>query len=52
MLEKPNLPEEKVVVCLGKSYGIATAALNFLPIGNVLARGSIGFGRMSRGIIF
>jgi spectinomycin phosphotransferase len=34
MLEKPDIPDDTLIACLGKSYGITTAALDFLPIGN------------------
>ena len=34
MLEKPNLADEKIIASLQEAYGIDTAALEFLPIGN------------------
>jgi spectinomycin phosphotransferase len=33
MLEKPNLPDEKIADCLRASYALAVAAIAFLPIG-------------------
>ncbi|MCX6047854.1 MAG: phosphotransferase [Chloroflexi bacterium] len=33
MLEKPNLPFEKIIACLRESYGIPVIDLDFLPIG-------------------
>lgn len=34
MLEKPNLPDDKIVACLNDHYGLLVTALEFLPIGN------------------
>jgi len=34
MLEKSNLPEEKIIVALHTDYGITVTKLDFLPIGN------------------
>lgn len=33
MLEKPDLPNEKIAVCLRDSYGLAAAEITFLPLG-------------------
>lgn len=33
MLERPNLPDEAIRRCLQANYGIAAAAITFLPIG-------------------
>jgi spectinomycin phosphotransferase len=33
MLEKPNLPDEKIIACLRDEYGIHTVDLIFLPLG-------------------
>jgi spectinomycin phosphotransferase len=34
MLERPNLPDEKIIKCLHDSYGLSLWAFEFLPIGN------------------
>ena len=33
MLEKPNLPDEKLITCLRERYGIITNSVEFLPLG-------------------
>lgn len=33
MLEKPNLPDERLMSCLRKEFGLDAAAVTFLPIG-------------------
>ena len=33
MLEKPDLPDEKVAACLAQAYGLRVASLAFLPLG-------------------
>jgi spectinomycin phosphotransferase len=33
MLEKPALPDEKIIVCLQAEYGLRPAQLTFLPLG-------------------
>lgn len=34
MLERPNLADEKILACLRACFGVAAAALEFLPVGN------------------
>jgi spectinomycin phosphotransferase len=34
MLEKPDLHNESILACVRESYGLATASIEFLPIGN------------------
>jgi spectinomycin phosphotransferase len=34
VLEKPNLPDNKIAACLHDSYGISVTGIEFLPIGN------------------
>jgi spectinomycin phosphotransferase len=34
MLEKPDLPDEKLISCLRDEYGISVAHISFLPLGN------------------
>jgi hypothetical protein len=31
MLEKPNLPDEKIIACLQAEYGLRIAEIAFLP---------------------
>ncbi|MBU6358958.1 MAG: hypothetical protein WCL57_14005 [Chloroflexota bacterium] len=33
MLEKPNLSDEEIKVCLKRDYGLRVAHVNFLPLG-------------------
>jgi spectinomycin phosphotransferase len=33
MIEKPDLPDERIVACLTEQYPLRTAALEFLPLG-------------------
>jgi spectinomycin phosphotransferase len=33
MLEKPNLPDKKLVTCLHEAYGLKITQLTFLPLG-------------------
>lgn len=33
MLEKPDLPDEKIAACLGDEYGLNAAQIAFLPLG-------------------
>jgi spectinomycin phosphotransferase len=33
MLEKPSLPDEKILACLRAEYGLPVASLTFLPLG-------------------
>jgi spectinomycin phosphotransferase len=33
MLEKPDLPDEKIAACLQKEYGLTAVQLTFLPLG-------------------
>jgi spectinomycin phosphotransferase len=33
MLEKPNLPDEKIITCLQGEYGLPIAQVTFMPIG-------------------
>ena len=33
MLEKPNLPDEKIIACLQAAYGLRVATIAFLPLG-------------------
>lgn len=33
MLEKPNFPDENIIVCLQEAYGLTVQQLTFLPIG-------------------
>lgn len=33
MLQKPNLPDEKILACLQAEYGLQVAQLTFLPLG-------------------
>ncbi len=33
MLEKPNLPDEKIITCLRDAYGLQIAEITFLPLG-------------------
>ena len=33
MLEKPNLPDEKIIACLQEEYGLKVAHVTFLPLG-------------------
>jgi spectinomycin phosphotransferase len=33
MLEKPDLPDEKIVACLQEAYGLSPVQVEFLPIG-------------------
>ncbi len=33
MLEKPDLPDEKIIACLQAEYGLHVAAIAFLPLG-------------------
>ncbi len=34
MIEKPDLPEEKIIAALQEGYGISLTGLDFLPLGN------------------
>jgi spectinomycin phosphotransferase len=34
MLEKPDLPDEKLIACLRGDYGLSVAHISFLPLGN------------------
>lgn len=34
MLEKPDLPDEKLIACLQDNYGLPVVEITFLPIGN------------------
>ena len=34
MLEKPDLPDEKLISCLRDAYGVSVAHIAFLPLGN------------------
>lgn len=34
MLERPNLPDHKIIECLRQGYGLPLTAFEFLPIGN------------------
>lgn len=34
MLEKPNIPDDKIIACLRQNYNIVAASLEFLPLGN------------------
>lgn len=34
MLEKPDLPDEKIIACLRDDYGLRAAQIAFLPLGN------------------
>ena len=33
MLEKPDLPDEKIIACLQAEYGLRVATIAFLPLG-------------------
>src|SRR5262245_51000876 len=33
MLEKPNIPDEKIISCLQAEYGLDIAQITFLPLG-------------------
>jgi spectinomycin phosphotransferase len=33
MLEKPSLPDEKILTCIQLAYGLSIAAIDFLPLG-------------------
>lgn len=33
MLEKPDLPDEKIIVCLRQAYGLDVRQIDFLPLG-------------------
>ena len=34
MLEKPDLPDERLIACLRDAYGLAVTRITFLPLGN------------------
>jgi spectinomycin phosphotransferase len=34
MLERPNLPDQKIIECLRQGYGLSVTGFEFLPIGN------------------
>ncbi len=36
MLEKPDLPDEQLIACLQRDYGLRVAQVDFLPLGNDL----------------
>src|SRR5215210_7350964 len=36
MLEKPDLPDEKLIACLQHNYGLRIVQVDFLPLGNDL----------------
>src|SRR5439155_26308318 len=33
MLEKPDLPDEKIIACVRDSYGVSVIEIEFLPLG-------------------
>lgn len=37
MLEKPDIPDEKIITCLQKEYGLRLTGLAFLPLGGDLS---------------
>jgi spectinomycin phosphotransferase len=58
MLEKPDLPDEELISCLKRAYGLTVAQLDFLPLGAdqntavyraVSARGKRYFAKLRRG---
>ena len=37
MLEKPNIPDEQIIACLQREYGLQIAQITFLPLGGDLS---------------
>jgi spectinomycin phosphotransferase len=59
MLEKPNLPDEKIIACLQTNYGLPVTQITFLPLGAdrdtsvyraVTADGTAYFVKLRRGV--